>query len=57
MLPGRMRGDVPPPVYGTGTDDAGDIPFSRISGLHRTGASSADIDRYDSILCSEYGAP
>lgn len=28
MLPGRTRGDVPPPVHGTGTDDNGACPLS-----------------------------
>lgn len=47
MLSGRTRGDVPPPVHGTGTDDTGDASLrSRSRGLvPQTGVPSADMGR------------
>lgn len=47
MLPGRTRGDVPPPVHGTGTDDTGYASLrSRGRGLvPHTGVPSADMAR------------
>lgn len=47
MLPGRTRGDVPPPVHGTGTDDTGYASLcSRGRGLvPQTEVPSADMAR------------
>lgn len=49
MLSGRTRGDVPPPVHGTGTDDTGYASLrsrSRGRGLvPQTGVPSADMGR------------
>ena len=47
MLPGRTRGDVPPPVHGTGTDDTGYASLcSRSCGLvPHTGVPSVDMAR------------
>lgn len=47
MLPGRMRGDVPPPVYGTGTDDNGACPFPRT--VRPCAANGSAIRRYGQV--------
>lgn len=54
MLSGRTRGDVPPPVHGTGTDDTEYASLcSRGRGLvPQTGVPSADMGR-----CGSHDAP
>lgn len=46
MLPGRTRGDVPPPVHGTGTDDNGACPLSP---YRPCAANGSAIRRYGQV--------
>lgn len=59
MLPGRTRGDVPPPVHGTGTDDTGYASLrSRSRGLvPHTGVPSADMARCGRGCLGSHDAP
>lgn len=59
MLPGRTRGDVPPPVHGTGTDDTGYASLcSRSCGLvPHTGVPSVDMARCGKSCCNRHDTP